>query len=54
MERALKRLHDGVQVIKGVWWMPWRQEAMKGVAVCEKLRGADKQAMIRRFPNGVT
>jgi len=34
--------------------MPWRQEAMKGVAVCDKLRGADKQAMIRRFPNGAT
>ena len=24
---------------KGVWWMPWRREAMKDVAGCEKLRG---------------
>jgi hypothetical protein len=24
---------------KGVRWMPWRQEAMKDVARCEKLRG---------------
>tara|TARA_B100000965_G_scaffold334382_1_gene299652 strand:- start:276 stop:506 length:231 start_codon:yes stop_codon:yes gene_type:complete len=25
---------------KGIWWMPWRQEAMKDVARCEKPRGA--------------
>ncbi len=24
---------------KGIWWMPWRQEAMKDVARCDKLRG---------------
>jgi hypothetical protein len=24
---------------KGIWWMPWRQEAMKDVARCEKPRG---------------
>jgi hypothetical protein len=30
---AIKRLG------KGIWWMPWRQEAMKDVARCEKLRG---------------
>jgi hypothetical protein len=24
---------------KGVRWMPWRQEAMKDVARCEKPRG---------------
>ena len=32
----------GVAVIerkKGVRWMPWRQEAMKDVARCDKLRG---------------
>ncbi len=23
---------------KGIWWMPWRQEAMKDVALCDKLR----------------
>jgi len=24
---------------KGIWWMPWRMEAMKDVARCDKLRG---------------
>ena len=24
---------------KGVWWMPWCQEAMKDVARCDKPRG---------------
>ncbi len=28
--RAIKRL-------KGIWWMPWRQEAMKDVVRCDKL-----------------
>ena len=37
-----------------MWWMPWRSQAMKDVVVCEKLRGADKQALIRRYPNGGT
>ncbi|RIK73037.1 MAG: hypothetical protein DCC67_18380 [Planctomycetota bacterium] len=39
------------QATKGVWGMSWHQEAMKGVEVCEKLGGADKQVMIPRFPN---
>ena len=34
--------------------MPWRQEAMKDVEVCDKPRGAGKQALIRGFPNGGT
>ncbi len=34
--------------------MPRRQEAMKDVVACDKLREAGKQAMIRRFPNGAT
>ena len=34
--------------------MPWRQEAMKDVEVCDKPRGAGKQALIRGFPNGAT
>ena len=42
------------QVSKGRRWMPWRQEAMKDVASCDKLRGAAKQALIRRFLNGET
>ena len=28
------------QATKGVRWMPWRWEAMKGVVSCEKPRGA--------------
>ena len=32
-EKLIKRL-------KGVWWMPWCQEATKDVVRCEKLRGA--------------
>ena len=27
-------------VEKGIWWMPWRVEAMKDVARCDKPRGA--------------
>ena len=42
------------QVNKRIRWMPWRQEAMKDVVACDKLRGAGKQALIRRFPNGGT
>ena len=42
------------QAIKRIWWMPRRQEAMKDVVVCEKPRGADKQALIRGCPNGET
>ena len=46
------QLYD--QVIKRMRWMPRRQEAMKDVVVCDKPRGADKQALIRGFPNGET
>ena len=28
---------------KGIRWMPWRQEAMKDVALCEKPRGAESR-----------
>ena len=42
------------QASKGRRWMPWRQEAMKDVESCEKLRGAANQALIRRCPNGET
>ena len=30
----------GIKRLKGIWWMPWHQEAMKDVARCEKPRGA--------------
>ena len=42
------------QVTKRIWWMPWRQQAMKDVVACDKPRGAGKQALIRGFPNGAT
>ena len=42
------------QANKGIWWMPWRQEAMKDVVSCDKFRGAAKQALIRECPNGAT
>jgi hypothetical protein len=34
--------------------MPRHQKTMKDVAICDKLRGGDKQPLIRRFPNGET
>lgn len=34
--------------------MPWHQTPMKDALSCEKLREAAKEALIRRFPNGVT
>ena len=34
------------QANKSVWGMSWRQEAMKGVADCEKPGGAVKRALI--------
>ena len=49
------RIHDlWGQATKCMWWMPWRLQAMKDVAACEKLRGAGKRALIRRCPNGET
>ena len=38
-ERALLFL-DQIKREKGVWWMPWQQEAMKDVIPCDKLREA--------------
>ena len=32
---------DRIKREKGVWWMPWRQEAMKDVALCDKSRGGE-------------
>ena len=42
------------QATKSQRWMPWRQEPMKDVYDCEKLRGAVYRASIRRCPNGET
>lgn len=43
-----------VKARKGVRWMARHEEPMKGVAICDKLRGGDKQPLIRRFLNGET
>ena len=34
--------------------MPWHKRPMKDVVGCDKLWVAAKQALIQRFPNGVT
>ena len=31
---------DEIKREKGIWWMPWRVEAMKDVARCDKPWGA--------------
>ncbi len=48
-----RALDIGGQATKGAWGMSWRQKAMKGVEVCEKLGGGDKQPWIPGFPNAV-
>ena len=35
------RLLDRIKREKGVWWMPWQQEAMKDVALCDKPGGGE-------------
>ena len=59
--RILEHLENSIasasiysQVMKGLRWMPWRQEPMKDASGCEKLRGAAERAEIRRCPNGET
>ena len=39
--RAPAVFRDAIKREKGVGWMPWRQEAMKDVALCDKLRGGE-------------
>ena len=34
------------QATKGVWGMPWHQEAMKGVEDCDKPGGSVKRELI--------
>lgn len=51
---ASRGANDFGQANKSRRWMPWRQEAMKDVVSCEKLRGGAKQPVIRRCPNGET
>ena len=39
-EPAVLLFLDQIKREKGVWWMPWQQEAMKDVIPCVKLWGA--------------
>ena len=34
---------DQIKREKGVWWMPWQQEAMKDVILCDKLWRAENR-----------
>ncbi len=34
---------DQIKRDKGVWWMPWQQEAMKDVILCDKPWGAENE-----------
>ena len=43
---------DRIKREKGVWWMPWQQEAMKDVLLCDKLRGAEKRLRSADFRMG--
>jgi hypothetical protein len=47
----LRGLNLSGQAGKGARGMSRRQEAMKGVEVCDKLGGTDKRVLIPRFPN---
>ena len=50
-ERCLQGVDQCGQATKGVWGMPWRQEAMKGVEDCDKLGGLVKRELIPRSLN---
>ena len=38
--RGLYTVYDWIKRLKGIWWMPWRAEAMKDVIHCDKVWGA--------------
>jgi hypothetical protein len=41
------------QAIKGSWWMPWHQQAMKDAQPAKSF-GELEKALTRRYPNGET
>lgn len=47
----VRALDLGGQATKGARGMSWRQEALKGVEVCDKPGGVDKRAVIPGCPN---
>ena len=54
LRRRLTVIDKCGQTLKGVRWMSWHREATKDAAACEKLRGAGKRVLIRRFLNAET
>ncbi len=42
-ESSVFLLPDQIKRDKGVWWMPWQQEAMKDVILCDKPWGAENK-----------
>ena len=40
LKSFIPSLLDRIKRDKGVWWMPWQQEAMKDVITCDKRWGA--------------
>ena len=54
LENSIASVSIYSQGMKGIRWMPRRQEPMKDAAGCDKPRGAAKQAPIRGSPNGAT
>lgn len=42
-EALVRRTTKCLKYEKGIWWMPWRIEAMKDVLGCEKPGGAAKR-----------
>ena len=46
LQHGLRPVHESSLKIKrnkGIWWMPWRQEAKKDVALCDKFRGVESK-----------
>jgi acetolactate synthase-1/2/3 large subunit len=50
-EQGMIHAAEGYARAQGVWGMPGRQAAKKGVENCDKLGGAVKRALIPRCPN---
>ena len=51
LSRNVQGVDQCGQATKGVWGMPWRQKAMKGVEDCDKLGGLVKRELIPRSLN---
>ena len=50
--KRARLLLDRIKREKGVWWMPWQQEAMKDVALCDKPGGGESTLRSRDLRMG--